>query len=241
GTTWMIEILSLICRNGDVTWCREVPNFMRIPWLDVGGIGVKLVDEVHSPRFLASHLPIHCFPKSLFSSKAKIIYIARSPKDVLVSLYHYAHMSYLMKKPSSFDELMEDFLQGRVPFGSWFDHIKGWMQMKDKKNFLLVTYEDLKQDQRGTIKKICTFLENELEEQAVDLVLEHSSFNSMKKNNMSNNTMVPDYIMDTKNNQFMRKGIIGDWKNHFTQEQKEYMDSIYHEKMKAIDVKFSWD
>ncbi|XP_040271536.1 sulfotransferase 2B1-like isoform X2 [Bufo bufo] len=241
GTTWMMEILSLLCKNGDFTWCREVPNFMRIPWLDVSGLGEKLVDECQSPRFLASHLPIQCFPKSLSSSKAKIIYIARSPKDVLVSLYHFANMSYLVKKSNSFDEFMKDFLQGRVPFGSWFDHIKGWMQMKDNKNFLFVTYEDLSQDHRGTIKKICTFLEKELEEQAIDLVVEHSSFKSMKNNSMSNNSLVPDYVIDTKNNNFMRKGIIGDWKNHFTQKQKEYMDIIYQQKMKALDVKFSWD
>ncbi|XP_056400058.1 sulfotransferase 2A1-like isoform X2 [Hyla sarda] len=237
----MMEILSLIHTSGDFTWCREVPNFIRIPWLDVSGTGEKLVDECESPRFLASHLPIQCFPKSLFSSKAKIIYTARSPKDVLVSLYHFAYMSYVVKKPNSFDEFMEDFLQGRVPFGSWFDHIKGWMQMKDNKNFLLVTYEDLIEDHRGTIKKICTFLEKELEEQVIDLVVKNSSFNSMKNNNMSNNSLVPDYIIDTKNNHFMRKGITGDWKNHFTQKQMEHMNVIYREKMKDLDVKFSWD
>ncbi|XP_075696102.1 sulfotransferase 2B1-like isoform X2 [Rhinoderma darwinii] len=241
GTTWMMEILSLIRRNGDFTWCREVPNYMRIPWLDVSGIGEQLVVGCQSPRFLSSHLPIQCFPKYLSSSKAKVIYTARSPKDVLVSLYHYAHMSYVIKKPNSFDEFIEDFLQGRVPFGSWFDHIKGWMEMKDNKNFLFVTYEELSQDLRGTIKKICTFLEKELEEQAIDSVVENSRFNTMKNNNMSNNSLVPDYIMDTKNNNFMRKGIIGDWKNHFTQKQNEYMDIIYQEKMKDLNVKFSWD
>ncbi|XP_069804567.1 sulfotransferase 2B1-like [Dendropsophus ebraccatus] len=241
GTTWMIEILSLIRRSGDFTWCREVPNFMRIPWLDVSGIGEKLVDGCESPRFLASHLPIQCFPKSFFSSKAKIIYIARNPKDVLVSLYHFAHMSYVVKKPNGFDEFMEDFLQGRVPFGSWFEHLKGWMQMKDNKNFLFVTYEDLIQDHRGTIKKICTFLEKELEEQVIDLIVEHSTFSSMKNNSMSNNSLVPDYIIDPKNNHFMRKGIVGDWKNHFTQKQIDYMAVIYKEKMKDLDVKFSWD
>ncbi|KAM3923554.1 sulfotransferase 2B1-like [Leptodactylus fuscus] len=241
GTTWMIEILSLIHRNGDFTWCREVPNYIRIPWLDVSGIGEKLVDRCQSQRFLASHLPVQCFPKSLCSSKAKIIYIARSPKDVLVSLYHYAYMSHVVKNPNSFDEFMEDFLQGRVPFGSWFDYIKGWLQMRDNKNFLFVTYEDLSQDRRGTIKKICKFLDKELEEQAIDIVVEHSSFSSMKNNNMSNNSLVPDYIMDIQNNHFMRKGIIGDWKNHFTQKQKEYMDKIYQEKMKDLDFKFSWD
>lgn len=64
------------------------------------------------------------------------------------------------------------------------------------------------QDHRGTVKKICTFLGHELEEQTIDLVVEQSSFNMMKSNSMSNNSLVPDYIMDPKNNHFMRKGNI---------------------------------
>lgn len=29
-----------------------------------------------------------------------------------------------------------------VQFGSWFDHIKGWIRMKGKENFLFITYEE---------------------------------------------------------------------------------------------------
>ncbi|XP_040181588.1 sulfotransferase 2B1-like isoform X1 [Rana temporaria] len=241
GTNWMMEILSLIHSNGDISWCQKVPNYVRIPWLDVCGHGVKLVDEYQSPRLFSSHLPMQFFPKSLFSSKAKVIYTARNPKDVLVSLYHYAHMSFVIKKPNSFDEFMEDFLEGRVPFGSWFDHIKGWIQMKDNSNFFFITYEDLKRDHRGAVKKICTFLGHELEEQTIDLVVEQSSFNVMKSNSMSNNSLLPDYIMDPENNNFMRKGINDDWKNHFTQKQNEYMNTVYQDKMKDLNVKFTWD
>ncbi|XP_072283319.1 sulfotransferase 2B1-like [Pyxicephalus adspersus] len=241
GTNWMMEIVSLIYSKGDISWCHQVPNYIRIPWLDVCGPGIKLVDECQSPRIFSSHLPIQMFPKSFFSSKAKVIYTARDPKDVLVSLYHFAHMSHVIKTPNNFDEFMEDFLQGRVPFGSWFDHIKGWIQMKNNCNFLFITYEDLKRDHREAVKKICAFLGKELEEPIIDLVVEQTSFNMMKSNNMSNNSSAPDYIMNVQNNIFMRKGINGDWKNHFTQKQKEYMDTVYQEKMNDLNVKFTWD
>lgn len=32
-----------------------------------------------------------------------------------------------------------------VQFGSWFDHIKGWIRMQGKENFLFITYEELQQ------------------------------------------------------------------------------------------------
>lgn len=32
-----------------------------------------------------------------------------------------------------------------VQFGSWFDHIKGWIRMQSQENFLFITYEELQQ------------------------------------------------------------------------------------------------
>lgn len=32
-----------------------------------------------------------------------------------------------------------------VQFGSWFDHIKGWIRMQSHENFLFITYEELQQ------------------------------------------------------------------------------------------------
>ncbi|XP_063292307.1 sulfotransferase 2A1-like [Pelobates fuscus] len=239
GTHWMVEILSLIRNNGDPTWCQNVPNWERMPWLEVNRDPSMHVEE-QSPRYFCSHLPIQLFPRSFFSSKAKVIYTGRNPKDVLVSLYHFAISSFVLKTPHSFDDFFEDFIQAKVPFGSWFDHIKGWMQMKDHDNFLFITFEELKKDHRGTIKKICKFLGKELSEEAIDLVVEHSSFKTMKENKMSNHSLAPEFIMK-KNSNFIRKGICGDWKTCLSTTQQEYMDRIYQEKMKELDMKFIWD
>ncbi|OWK15867.1 SULT2A1, partial [Cervus elaphus hippelaphus] len=34
--------------------------------------------------------------------------------------------------------------EGPLPFGSWFDHTRGWMSMRDKENFLILSYEEMK-------------------------------------------------------------------------------------------------
>ena len=41
--------------------------------------------------------------------------------------------------------------------------------------------------------------------------------------------------------QFLHKGIVGDWKNHFTSEQNAEFDAIYAEKMKGSRLDFDFN
>ncbi|KAG8434056.1 hypothetical protein GDO86_012431 [Hymenochirus boettgeri] len=241
GTTWMIEILSLIQTKGDPKWCKEVPNWDRGPWIEAPGVAEKVQQNQADQRILSSHLPKKVFCKSFAGSKAKVVYTARHPKDVVVSFYYFAKMSAFFKDPENFDQFLKDFLAGELPYGSWFDHIKGWMEMSGKENFLFNTYEDLKKDLRGSVKRISQFLGKDLDDAALDSVVNHVSFKIMKENKMANFTLVPDTYMDHDKSPFMRKGIVGDWKNHFTVAQSELFDEIYKERMKDFKMKLPWD
>lgn len=44
--------------------------------------------HAESPRFIKTHLPFSLLPPSVMKTKAKVIYVARHPKDVAVSWYH---------------------------------------------------------------------------------------------------------------------------------------------------------
>ena len=77
--------------------------------------------------------------------------------------------------------------------------------MRERDNFLFLSYEDLKQDTRGTIEKICDFLGKKLETDELDLVLKHSSFQAMKENKMSNFSLIPEDAV-TNGLNLMRKG-----------------------------------
>ncbi|XP_075185560.1 sulfotransferase 2B1-like [Anomaloglossus baeobatrachus] len=237
GTNWMIEILSLLRNKGDPTWCNSVPIWLRSPWYETIE-GQSQIKDVVPPRVLTSHLPFHIFAKSFFTSKAKIIYVMRNPKDILVSLFHFSKMLHLYKEPKSLPEFFEDFLQGNILYNSWFDHVKGWMQMKGNKNFFVITYEELHEDLRDSVVRICEFLGKDVDDSLIDLVVKHSSFNVMKENKMSNYTLISENFMDHTKGSFMRKGITGDWKNHFTVAQNEYFDDFYKKKMKDLNMTF---
>ncbi|KAJ1131277.1 hypothetical protein NDU88_009615, partial [Pleurodeles waltl] len=204
GTTWIMEILSLIRSKGDPTWTKTVPNWNRVPWLENVETPEIIISMSLKPRHFTSHLAKKIFCHSFFSSKAKAIYTVRDPKDLLVSLYYFSKMTIYFKDPGTFEEFLELFLKGDMPYGSWFDHVRGWMELRGQSNFLLLTYDDLQQDLRGTVVKICKFLGKELDDQAINLVVEHATFENMKNNKMSNFSLLDDRF-DLNMSPFMRK------------------------------------
>ncbi|XP_036162948.1 sulfotransferase 2B1 isoform X1 [Myotis myotis] len=114
GTNWMIEILSLIVKDGDPSWIRSVPIWKRAPWCETI-MGAFSLSDQSSPRLMSSHLPIQLFTKAFFNSKAKVIYMGRNPRDVAVSLYHYSKIAGQLKDPGTPDQFLQNFLKGEGP------------------------------------------------------------------------------------------------------------------------------
>ncbi|XP_008052352.1 bile salt sulfotransferase [Carlito syrichta] len=241
GTNCLIEILCLIHSKGDPKRIQSVPIWERSPWVETEE-GYKSLNNKEGPRLLTSHLPIQLFPKSIFRSKTKVIYLIRNPRDSLVSGYFFCYMAKFLKRPKSLEQYFDGFIQGMVMlYGSWFDHIRDWLSMRERNTFLILSYEELKQDTRRTVEKICRFLGKKLEPEELNLVLKNSSFQAMKENKMSNYSLLgDDYFF--QNVLLTRKGISGDWKNHFTVAQAEVFDKVFQEKMADLPRElFPWE
>ena len=99
GTTWTEEIVWQILHNGQATTERmadRIPHFLACQLLDSMNTGDKqqdgrvVLENCTSPRLIKSHLPCHLIPKGKNEANGcKYIYVARNPKDVTVSYYHY--------------------------------------------------------------------------------------------------------------------------------------------------------
>uniref|UniRef100_A0A8C1XGR0 Sulfotransferase n=1 Tax=Cyprinus carpio TaxID=7962 RepID=A0A8C1XGR0_CYPCA len=240
GTTWMQEILPPLLNGGDLTSVETIPNWDRAPWLEETRASVVL-DKLPSPRAIVSHMQYNLMPSSFFKSKAKVIYVARNPKDVLVSLYHFHKMAKFLEDPGTFEEFSDKFLSGKVMFGKWTDHVKSWRNPELGDRILYITYEEMLQDLREVLGRILKFLGRELSAEALDRVVNHGTFKNMKTNKMSNYSLVPEDIMDSKKSPFLRKGIAGDWKNHFSPELDAKFTAIIQEDMKGCNIRFPWD
>uniref|UniRef100_A0A8C9MYQ8 Sulfotransferase n=1 Tax=Serinus canaria TaxID=9135 RepID=A0A8C9MYQ8_SERCA len=146
GTTWMQEILTLLFSLGDARPAKTIPNWERAPWLEQI-YSREALQNTGSPRLLTTHLGVQGNPPSCGGDTVslQVIYVARNPKDVAVSFYHFHHLAKFLPDPSSFDAFLTQFLEGTVHYGSWFDHVKGWLGQRHLLDILYVTYEELHQ------------------------------------------------------------------------------------------------
>ncbi|XP_035566297.1 amine sulfotransferase-like [Canis lupus baileyi] len=240
GTVWLQQLLSLIYfeehrrGTGKLQTVDQVPFFeYNFRQLDFG--------KRPSPRLFSTHLPYNLVPSGLKNKKGKIIYIYRNPKDVLSSYFHFG-TNVILQVTSTFERFMEQFLEGRVIGSLWFDHIKGWYEHKSLFNIQFMMYEEINKDLRGSVLKICKFLGKELSEENIDAVMTKATFENMKYDPLANydDIIKTAYGKNVKGH-FLRKGTIGDWKNHMTVEQNERFDKIFQREMKDFPLKFIWD
>ena len=83
----------------------------------------------------------------------------------------------------------------------------------------------MKRDPSGAVSQITSFIGAELSDDVLTKIVHQTSFEIMKDDNTANYSWNP---LAKKENapKFMRKGIVGDWKNFLFAEQSAEMDAI---------------
>ncbi|NWU73406.1 ST2B1 Sulfotransferase, partial [Pterocles burchelli] len=263
GTTWMQEILTLLLSRGDAQPAKTIPNWERAPWLEQIYFRDMLRDTA-TPRLITTHLPARVLAPTLQRTKPKVIYVARNPKDVVVSFYHFHRLARFLPDPGSFDAFLTQFLEGTVHYGSWFEHIKGWLSQRPLLDILFLTYEELHQvtpacpqpcphprrlpgltvptpqDLGDAAQRLAAFLGCPLGVETLGALEQHCSFTAMRDNTMANYSLIPPHIMDHSQGRFMRKGVVGDWRDHFSPQQNALFQRRYLQEMGGTELRLPW-
>jgi len=184
GTTWTQNIVWLILHGGE-----SIPGNMRqsIPMLELDGSDfVNSIDDSVHPRIIKTHLPLKFVPQH---REAKYIYVARNPKDAMVSYYYHTKgfRDVYDCCDVNFDGLFDLYIQGEIEFGSHFSHMTDWYKLRDNPNVLFMLYENIKKDTKNAVLQIARFLGKKYEDvlladggKKLNEVLEKSSFKKMQ-------------------------------------------------------------
>ncbi|XP_023254908.1 bile salt sulfotransferase-like, partial [Seriola lalandi dorsalis] len=109
----MQEIAPLIMSGGDPASVETLPNWDRVPWLEVRRASNLYLSKRPSPRMFATHFHYNMMPRGFFEVKPKVIYVMRNPKDVFTSSFHYYGMSSFLVDPGPQSDFLHKFLDGK--------------------------------------------------------------------------------------------------------------------------------
>ncbi|KAL5273426.1 hypothetical protein ACFFRR_000262 [Megaselia abdita] len=255
GTTWMQEIIWLLTHNFDFETFTNVTTYERTQNFEFTGVyktaladklgGIipnvyEACDSMPSPRVLKSHLTANMLPNELWVKKPKIIYITRNVKDAILSRYHmYKGLNYWKGDLKSF---LNAFLADDLAYLPYWPHILEFWQIRNEPNVYFTSYETIKKDLKGNLRKICTFLERPYTEELLDEAIDKLSFEKMK--NSKTNKQSQEFLKqlnkdlgeENKDYNFFRKGKVGSFKEEFPEGYAEKIDAWSDKYLKAAGL-----
>ena len=165
--------------------------------------------------------------------------IARNPKDTLVSFYHFNKTNPRVNYPGDWKEFFEMFQEKRLGYCDFFDYYSEWMDYKDNPNVYFIFYENLAKNPTEEVKKLADFIGIDLSEEELGKVLALTSFDSMRGLFVKGD--IRTWGSDKHKEAFIRKGKIGEWKKHFTEEQSKILEERYEKVLKPKGMEFQYD
>ncbi|KAM4693528.1 sulfotransferase 6B1-like [Discoglossus pictus] len=216
GTNWTLSLIQNIVH---AAYNQDPPAV--IPMIEFKDHGnFEKLNQVPSPRVLTTHLNCDNIPKS-FDKKAKKLVVLRNPKDAAVSFFHFYNNNPLLPNYSFWDPFFQDFLSGKVVWGSYFAFYVALNKRIHDEDVFIVTFENMKKDLEAAVKKISEFFGVSLTQEQVQQIADKGNFKSMKENSKETHGQFGQMVF--------RKGDVGDWKNYFSEAQSQEFDAKFED------------
>ncbi|KAI1294883.1 Amine sulfotransferase [Halotydeus destructor] len=231
GSTWTKQIVTLLFNNGTIGSDDNIQDMWKLcPYLDFNMQDVKTLKR---PNAIHAHLPMNYVP---WNPSAKYIIVIRNPKDTAIS-YYFHLLKFHTRNPDFVGNLTMSVAidaaynkSFSIQWGNYFDWYKRASPFMDLPNVHLVVYEEMKINPVAGIRDIANFLEVSLGDDLLEAILRKSNVKHMKN-------------ITTKgfDDSFVRKGIIGDWRNHMTYEESKMIDAKTRQAFIGSKFEHMWD
>ncbi|CAM9593461.1 unnamed protein product [Ectocarpus sp. 12 AP-2014] len=248
GTTLTQQIITLLLNKGE----QGEKNYTSVvPWMEsllfrqpenpspederdreAQGWTLEKIKSTPNKRFFKSHSNLKQLPVG--SAKGlKVIYVARNPKDVSVSLFHHVRHKQKAVFDGDQSDMIRCFVQGRCQNGSWFNHVLEWWEaaQADPEHVLFLHYENMLKEPEENIRKIADFAGIEHTPETIAKTVAASTIDSMRQNPKAN--LKP-------NENHLRKGGAGGWRDVYTVRESDAFDEIYMQQMEGTGLRMDF-
>ena len=248
GTTWLKALTFAIVnrsRFDDTSnpLLKRNPHQL-VPYIEFDVSSFPQVDVLNDKgnnTLFSTHIPHELLPVSVLTSRCKLVYIWRDPKDTFISLWTFLNKARAELGPvNNLEESFDMFCRGLSWYGPYLDHVLGyWKAYQENPNkILFLKYEFMRADPLPYVKKLAEFMgygfsAEEEEKGVAEKVMNLCSFETLKnlEVNKGEKERVNSAALYT-NSAFFRKGEVGDWSNYLTPEMAARIDGIMDEKFK---------
>jgi len=179
-------------------------------------------------------------------SFCRVVALYRDPRDYLVSLYHWfldprsQFQCPVFSTLSKEDGMMQLIKGCVVPQEGWAGHFPSLYQLainfvglRDHPNILPVSYEEARSpDPRPFYRRVFSWLKLDhpslkpITEPLLDEAVSLGTFAFQSGGKVQEGTLEAFSTAQTVDNIALRKGIVGDWKNHFTPKVKDRVKEL---------------
>jgi Sulfotransferase domain len=151
GNTWTRFLIA------NLVYTEKNVSFANIEKLipDAASQSHRALKRTRRPRIIKTHQYFdHRYPKT--------IYIVRDPRDIALSYYDFQRRMRQIEDGYDLERYVDDFVFGRltsVDWGTWAENVASWVYTRgQRKEFLLLRYEDMMKDTASELARIALFL-----------------------------------------------------------------------------------
>ncbi|EAW73318.1 sulfotransferase family 4A, member 1, isoform CRA_b [Homo sapiens] len=228
GTSLLQEVVYLVSQGADPDEIGLMNIDEQLPVLEYPQPGLDIIKELTSPRLIKSHLPYRFLPSDLHNGDSKVIYMARNPKDLVVSYYQFHRSLRTMSYRGTFQEFCRRFMNDKLGYGSWFEHVQEFWEHRMDSNVLFLKYEDMHR----------TALPAPIGQVQRDPGIDLECSRSISKASFS--SVAGRTASGPSSSLVCVSGRVGLWKDIFTVSMNEKFDLVYKQKMGKCDLTFDF-
>ncbi|XP_047995707.1 LOW QUALITY PROTEIN: luciferin sulfotransferase-like [Leguminivora glycinivorella] len=261
GTTWSQELVWLLMNDLDfdtavknplnsryitleryhITYLKERNLDLLDPTLRLKCakemLSYEAMNKAPSPRFFKTHIAFSLLPRNLLDC-SKVVYVARDPRDVAVSLYHHQKLTWFYD--GDFKSFWNLFINDLVVRSPYLTHLREAWALRQHPNMLFIFYENMKKDLPSSIKRVSNFLGKKVNEEQIAKLCEHLAIENFRNNKSVHPTWRAE-IFNPDAEPFVRKGKSGGWREYFDEKMAAQAQRWMREGLAGSGLRFPHD